>query len=478
MKRRKNFRSWLATAIASVIAVGTAMAGTMPTAHADETNTTVTTKSKTSHEVVDWDTPTYFSDQNGVIFKSFDIYDVEDGQVLENWQKGREYSKGIYITVYTDDEKPYYVQKYEDIDVWDKEGTFEFNGEEYSYCLVPPSKLRREHRELVEELIVHKLPTTPQRISYFDYSKDGKLKINDLIFLNRKLSATPMNNISNCDSVMYQQMDKETFFGIVDCTLEHNNTELYVYYGDTVPAETTTIGDEATSKGTSTTSTETDIIPWTTGIAKGISGNDVTWFELMSEQNENGKKTYRYPSEKVLNGNSVNTSDFREATDEDIVKCIDWLETPYRIGAELEDFKIVASKEPIMYSWVKCDFKSQIQNEVYQLCPISDIEKFEYIYGDKVCFDNGVTLINTDKAPDYFVWCPGWFVDYHPFRNDRDTVIEHDGYNYDLVIDMTDKMDEIYKLSDDCYICYLPIGDKATYTIGNGFVYPEKVAAK
>lgn len=467
MKNNNTKKRWLATAIASALCCVSAVA-TMSTTHADDT-TQASTKSKTSHEVVDYTSTRYFSTPDGVIFEFCEIYDVEDGEVLESWMRGREYSKGIYAKVYEGENEPFYVQKYETLDTWDSDGTFTFNGEEYNYSLVPASMLRLEHRTLLEGIIVHKYALNPQRMAYFDYSKDGKIMVNDLVLLNKRLAATPMSSVTNCDAVMYDQMDKDTFYGIVDHALRHGAKELYVYYGDTVPQEATTT---TTATVTTTLSTEPSIT-WNTGIAKGISGKDVTWYEVESKLDENDKRTYMYPS--VVTGDK--SSDAREANATDINDCIVPLTSiPFRMGANPESFKLVVSSEPIAYSWIKTKFTNGIVDEVYQICPISDISSFEYIFADKMDIGDGIMVFNSDNMPENFIWCPGSWISYHPWKNNDIDTTENDGYLYDLVVDPTDKMEDIYKLSDDCYVSLIPVGNDVSWSIGNGCTSPKKVA--
>ena len=234
MKKRNTNKRWLATAVAAAITAAT-LTATATMTHAEDTE--VAEKSRTSYEDIAWDSPRYFTNSDGVVFKFYEIYDIEDGEELDYHIVGRELSKGIFAEVYEDEEKPFYVQDFNKLNEWDKEGTFIYNGEQYNYNLVCPSKLTRDHRILLENMIVHKVQTNPQRVSYFDYSKDGVIRINDLILLNRQLAATPMSSITNCDPVFYEQMTEEQFFEILDFWYNRGRKQIYVRFGDTLPSE-------------------------------------------------------------------------------------------------------------------------------------------------------------------------------------------------------------------------------------------------
>ena len=450
MKKRNNFQSWLATAIASAITVATVMTVTMPTAHADETDTVVT-KSKTSHEVIDDTNVKFFSTPDGVIFEFNEIYDVEDGQNLEIWQRGREYSKGIYARVYESENEPLYVQEYETLDSWGTDGTFTFNGEEYNYNLVPPSKLRLEHRVLVEDLILSKLLVSPQKLAYFDYSKDGIFKVNDLVLLNQRLAATPMSSITNCDSVMYDQMDKDTFFTIIDSALKSDKKELKVYYEDKVP-----------QKADNT---------WNIGIAKDVAGNEVIWYEVKKDADGD----ILIPSEDTMEkGSSIESGVPRVF--EDKYKSVNrLLGMMQKMGVDEGSFKLVVSNKPICYSWVTTQFAYMgIANSTYQICPSEDINKFKYVFADRfiVGYVNAM-VIDTTNLSDTIMWCPGEWMDYHPWYDNDMDVMEVDGNLTDMVIDLSGKEEYIIDKYDyNCYLSLIPNEKDVFYEFGSGKVLP------
>ena len=475
MKRNNTKKRWLATAIASAITFGTVIAGTMPTVHADETSI----KSKTSHEVVDDSSSRFFSTPDGVIFEFYEIYDVEDGQRLESWMRGREFSKGIYAKVYESENEPFYVQKYETLDTWDNDGTFTFNGEEYQYHLAPASMLRLEHRTLLEDLILHKRSTTPQALAYFDYSKDGRLLVNDIVHLNHRLAATPMSSITNCDPVMYDQMSKDTFYGIIDHALSVGDKELYVYYGDEVPQSATTTTTTATTTTTvTTTSTEATGITWNTGIAKDFTGEDVTWYEVKKTVND-GTVEYEAP-EITLNDDdtySINTDKTCVIEGKERIESL--LEIPKKLGVDDSEFKLVATTRPIRYSWMATDLSFKAFNDgVCQVCKVEDLDKFELIFGNGVEFGDGRTLIDTSRKDIYSImWCPGEWVDYKPFSYESETrlEVEKDGKTYlvDYVLGYSSPFVFDMWINDTCY-CLIPT-DEARYCIGSGLIEPKAV---
>lgn len=242
MKKRNNSKAtnnWLATAVAAALTLCCTTVSAQPTTHADAAF------SKTAHEVVDWEHPKHFTNSVGGVFEFYDVYLLEEGQNLTYSMLGREPSCGIIWQATDYSQVSSYILEYDTMFTWDTEGTFSFNGEEYEYNLVPAAELTRAHREMIEKTIVGILPDTPEKLSYFDYSKDGRLLVNDLVLLNKRLANTPFTSVTNCDPAMYDQMSSEKFFEILDYWYANGETCMQINYGDSLPVDSVSEEDVA-----------------------------------------------------------------------------------------------------------------------------------------------------------------------------------------------------------------------------------------
>lgn len=468
MKKRNNSKTtWLATAVAAALTLCCTTVSAQPTTHTDAATT-----SKTSHEEVAWDFPRYFSSEDGTVYRFYEIYDVEDGSTLNPSSVCREPSKGIMAEVIDETvEKPFYVQRYENMSKGDTEGTFSFNGEEYQYNLVSPERLRREHREMMEKTIVHILPTDPTKIAYFDYSKDGRLMVNDLVLLNRQLAATPMNSVTNCDWVMYDQMSKDDFFDIINRAQRFGVTQLYVYYGDKAPQDVVTT-TTTTNTVTTTTTTEYTETVWNVNVVAGKSvDNTAMCYDVKTTTDEEGKVKYVIPSKETIEADSeFELGEERIVEDNTFISQL--ISIPEKLGVDPDDYKLVVSKYPIYYSWISADLSDWgVSNMVYQICPKEDLEKFKNIYADGVDVGNGLTIIDTQERINYIMWCPGSWINYQPWIESNEKMIVNDQYT-DLVMNAGDKDSYFYgdfEYEIQCYFSLIP-KDLSQLSFGCGVV--------
>lgn len=228
--------------------------------------------SKTAYEYVD-EASKYFEDPQGQIWRFSNIYALEEGTEPTDINLSLMYSKGVVCEKYTKSEdSSVYVQKYESMFTWDTEGTYEYNGETYEYNLVSPDRLSIKDVMVLEQLIVNHIPTTSTWLKYYDYSKDGMFKINDLILMNKQHAATPMNFVTNLDGVIYDEMSADDFFEILDYYDNLGEEEIYIRYGDVIPQDTTT----TTTTATTTTTTATTTTTTTTAESTKISTTTTT----------------------------------------------------------------------------------------------------------------------------------------------------------------------------------------------------------
>lgn len=241
----KKLRNMLTAGIIALTTSISAMSA-IPTSYAGRQLPNMATENAV--EYVNYSSPSYFSDKQGNVFEFYKIYSFEDGYEFTNKDLSYSFCKGVVCKPYKGEERPQYVMdlRREDLNTWDEEGTFEFEGKEYPYSIVPPAQRIYSDCQGILLMIVHGIPCTADDIACYDVDKDGKIDIRDSILFVKDYYALPTNFVTNLSYYgdSFKRMDLDDFLGILDYHYQNGEDEIWIRYGDTIPEATTDISTE------------------------------------------------------------------------------------------------------------------------------------------------------------------------------------------------------------------------------------------
>lgn len=193
-----------------------------------------------AYEYIDYEGTCYFSDPDGNVFEFNKIYSIEEGYDFYREIHKTNFAKGVVCRPYKGEKKPFYVMDCsQNLSTINNEGSFEYEGQEYSYSLIPPAKMVGSYSDLLMKLIIHLEPWDSNYIACLDYNKDGKLMIQDAILYNQKFMATPFIHVTNLEGykMLHKSMSQEDFFKILDYKFKNGEEEIYIRFGDEVPTD-------------------------------------------------------------------------------------------------------------------------------------------------------------------------------------------------------------------------------------------------
>jgi len=190
-------------------------------------------------------TPGYFEDQYGNWWEFYKVYEVKQGKEFDDFVVEHGDAIGVVCKLYEGEKDPNYVLPYNDeLYTHDTEGTFTYNGVEYQYDITPNVEMNSNIRwALYRKILGYVLPdddlTNSQLIQKYDYKKDGKIDIADVVIFNKRYMSSPFRFCAKYDEELGELkcMDFEEFYKILDWHYMNLEDQFTIRFGDTVPDE-------------------------------------------------------------------------------------------------------------------------------------------------------------------------------------------------------------------------------------------------